>query len=372
MKDKTTATKSKLMLAVTGIVLLLLIVGAAGWLLFLRPPAPYELPVADWNTFRHNCITAEGRVIDDGNGNITHSEGQGYGMLIAEAYADRATFDRIWAWTKKNLQTRPNDKLLSWLWKPNDTPEGGAVADPNNASDGDLLVAWALARASKRWNEFSYEQASLQIIADLRRLDYHTFKEQLVLLPGTDGFVKPEGIILNPSYYIFQAFRELGQVFPDPTWMALDESGQDLIRKARFGKWNLSPEWVMMPMEGDLSLPIGFPHDFGYNAVRIPLYIIWASPDNIELLQPFADFWKQSAGQETPATVNLDTNAPGPDPALPGMLAIAQLTLATVEKRKLTVPDIPSVSADEVYYSACLKILVKMVIKESATIPSEA
>jgi len=369
--SKTAATKSRFMLTAAVALLLLLVVGAGIWLLFLRPPAPYELPIADWNTFRKNCISEEGRVIDNGNGNITHSEGQGYGMLIAEAYGDRATFDRIWSWTRENLQTRPNDKLLSWLWKPDGTPDGGAVSDPNNASDGDLLVAWALARASQRWNEFSYEQASLQILADLRRLDYHLLNERLVLLPGTDGFLKPEGVILNPSYYIFQAFAELNRIFPEPTWEALSDSGKALIERARFGKWQLAPEWVLVANDEGVSLPTGFPPDFGYNAVRIPLYIIWAKPESLELLEPFAGFWKEFADKETPATVNLETNALGVDPALPGMLAIAKLTMASVEKQQLTVPDIPMVAADEVYYSACLKILVKMVIKETA-LPSEA
>jgi endoglucanase len=77
--------------------------------------------------------------MDTGQGRISHSEGQGFTMLFAVHYGDRAQFDRVWQWTKRNLQVR-DDALLAWKW------EQGAVTDRNNASDADILVAWALAR----------------------------------------------------------------------------------------------------------------------------------------------------------------------------------------------------------------------------------
>nr|WP_301540442.1 glycosyl hydrolase family 8 [Proteus mirabilis] len=38
---------------------------------------------AGWQQFKARYITPEGRVIDSANQNISHSEGQGYGMLMA-------------------------------------------------------------------------------------------------------------------------------------------------------------------------------------------------------------------------------------------------------------------------------------------------
>jgi Endoglucanase Y len=51
-----------------------------------------------------------GRVIDTGNGDVSHSEGQGYGMLFAIAADDKATFDALWQWTKSTLMRK--DGLL--------------------------------------------------------------------------------------------------------------------------------------------------------------------------------------------------------------------------------------------------------------------
>ena len=38
---------------------------------------------SDWAAYRDRFVLADGRVVDDGNGGISHSEGQGYGLLLA-------------------------------------------------------------------------------------------------------------------------------------------------------------------------------------------------------------------------------------------------------------------------------------------------
>lgn len=324
--------------------------------------APSSLPVKDWAIFRSALITEEGRVVDNGNGGISHSEGQGYGMLIAEAYRDRRIFDRIWGWTRRNLQVRKGDKLLAWKWTPED---GGRVADLNNASDGDLLVAWALVRAWRTWGDFYYHQSAFEILADLRRQSVAIVRGRRQLLPGTEGFVHADGVILNPSYYIFPAFEELEEAFPGDGWQELAESGWELLREARFGRWRLAPDWVRVPAGGaPLDLETGFPTEFGYNAVRVPLYAAWGGASR-RFLEPFVDFWSSlSGGTEIPATVNLETNDFGLHPALPGMRAVAAFTQAFAQGSKPLLSLLPSLEPGEVYYSAVLKLLVKIAVRD--------
>src|ERR1700726_973301 len=109
-----------------------------------------------WRTYQSKFISPEGRVIDDANGGISHSEGQGYGMLIAVRAGDRAGFDRLWTWTRANLELR-GDYLAAWRWDPAHEPH---VADRNNATDGDLLIAWALADAGAKWRVPAYTDAA--------------------------------------------------------------------------------------------------------------------------------------------------------------------------------------------------------------------
>ena len=111
-----------------------------------------------WGTYKKRFVRA-GRVIDDVN-RISHSEGQGYAMLIAVKAGDRAAFDEIWQWTKRELYVDPSG-LAAWKW---DDRTASKVTDKNNASDGDILIAWALAEAAERWGSMTYREAARDII----------------------------------------------------------------------------------------------------------------------------------------------------------------------------------------------------------------
>ena len=115
-----------------------------------------------WREYSARFIDPSGRVIDTGNGGISHSEGQGYGMLIAVAAGDRAGFDRMWAWTRAELGVR-YDHLFGWKWDPGRS----RAVDANNASDGDLLIAWALAEAAAYWNDSGFLVDATKIVADI-------------------------------------------------------------------------------------------------------------------------------------------------------------------------------------------------------------
>jgi len=333
-----------------------------GWVFLEGILDPYHLPASDWRLYKKNFLSLEGRIVDTGNNRVSHSEGQGYGMLLAVAYHDRAAFDLLWVWTQKNLQIRPDDKLMSWQWVPGGK-QGGSVPDPNNASDGDILIAWALVRASHLWHDYRYQQQAAQILSDLARLDIKEKDGNPILLPATVGFTREEGLILNLSYYVFPALRELSQTFPSGPWGKLLTNGQTILEHARFGKWHLTPDWVL---DAKVYEPAkGFPPEFGYNAARIPLNLAWGVSD-LKLLAPYAKFWKQFPKRGAiPATVNVETGEFGPHPALPGMQAIAAFAIARFRKQHLTVRSIPAVTKDEPYFSASLKILTKIAICES-------
>ena len=56
-----------------------------------------------WRAYKTRFVTESGRIVDTANSGISHSEGQGYGMLLAVAANDRVAFDTIWGWTRANL-----------------------------------------------------------------------------------------------------------------------------------------------------------------------------------------------------------------------------------------------------------------------------
>jgi endo-1,4-beta-D-glucanase Y len=104
-------------------------------------PAGAEATVqpSEWNLYKARFLDPAGRIVDNANGNISHSEGQGYGLLLSYLADDRGDFDRIWSFTRTEMLVR-NDGLAAWKWDPLAKPH---VSDTNNATDGDLLMAYS-------------------------------------------------------------------------------------------------------------------------------------------------------------------------------------------------------------------------------------
>ncbi len=333
------------------------------------PPLVVATPeprVVMWNDFIRNFID-QGRVVDTGNGGVSHSEGQGYGMLLAESHGDRPIFDQLWEWTKANLGKR-EDRLFCWKWAPAADGNGGAVTDPNNASDGDILIAWALLRASERWQEPAYAQAADAVLADLLALCTKLHANRLLLLPGAEGFDHGEKVVVNLSYWIYPALRDFHARSSDDRWLALFDVGLELTRLARFSPRKLPPDWLSVLPTG-LDIADGWPPEYGYNAVRIPMHLIWANISTEPYLQSFrllAETVPDLAA--IPATVNLATGQPGPTPVLPGMAAIYRLALHPAQFRGGTLP-YPAMQADESYFSASLGLLCNLASAEEERFP---
>ncbi len=200
-----------------------------------------------WADYRHTFIRDDGRVVDNGQRGISHSEGQGYAMILAEAADDRPTFERVWTWTQRHLRVR-EDALLAWKWDP----KTGSIVDTNNATDADLLVAWALLRAARRWEVPAYRREARRIARDIQSHLIVATSIGPVLLPGASGFIHDGAVTINPSYWIFPALTELNGLEPDGPWAALKKSGLILLDVARFGAGELPADWVVM---GDPPVP---------------------------------------------------------------------------------------------------------------------
>src|ERR1700681_2324975 len=186
-----------------------------------------------WRQYKDRFVTSEGRVVDNANGGISHSEGQGYAMLIAERLDDRPTFEAIWQWTQNSLLVR-GDGLAAWRWRP----QAPHVADHNNATDGDLLIAWALAEASDRWHVSEYRRSAGQIVQALAANVVIPSRFGPILLPASTGFAgnaQPDAPIVNLSYWIFPAFKHLRAVSNAIDWDALTATGKTLTGLSRFG-----------------------------------------------------------------------------------------------------------------------------------------
>jgi endoglucanase len=306
----------------------------------------------DWERFQKSFVEPGGRVIDTGQERISHSEGQGFTMILAVHYGDRAAFDKVWQWTRKNLQVR-DDALLAWKWE-----EKGGVTDKNNASDADLLVAWALFRAGEKWREAQYAAAGKRVAQDVRRKLVKRASHGVVLLPGVEGFDKTDGLTINLSYWVFPALRDLARYDPAPEWDDLTKSGLNILGYSYFGRWKLPPDWLKL---ADPVTPAPAER-FGFDAVRIPIYLAWARLESDKLMQPYRDVWGYFAGARVvPAFTNLKDDSVDTHGGGAGILAVSQLVAAhpRFENARL-----PALENGESYYSSVLLLLSKVAIRE--------
>jgi endo-1,4-beta-D-glucanase Y len=308
----------------------------------------------DWTNFKQRFIEPDGRVTDRSQGNISHSEGQGFAMLLAVHYGDSTVFSHLWQWTQQHLQVR-NDNLFAWRWQPQ-----SGITDKNNASDGDLLVAWSLLRAYEKWHTSAYLQASHKIASDIRGKLLRKTAQGLILLPGIEGFDKPEGITINLSYWIFPALREMGRADPAPEWDELIKTGETILQYAKFGRWGLPPDWLLL---GEKVKPAnGLTQRFGYDAVRIPLYLLWSNQESEALLKPYRDFWSYFAtGRFMPAWTNFNDDSVDSYDASAGIHAIARWVIGFPDPSPVRSANIDD---QQSYYSAMLLLLSKMAVDE--------
>lgn len=315
-----------------------------------------------WGVYRDRFVTGDGRVIDTGNKSVSHTEGQGWAMLFAEAADDRAAFDNIWGWTAAHL-AQPGTALFAWRWDPSDPKN--PVADPNNASDGDTLIAWALIRAAEHWHEAKYRAAARRIAGDIRDRMLAAVARRLVLLPGRDGFIRDDGsIVINPSYYIYPAFGELARTAPGYQWHRLRVDGLALLDKARFGQWHLPCDWVSVAPDGGVVPAPGLPPQFGFASIRVPLYLIWSRQATAARLAPYLDFWSSFADKPIAAWTDVSDGKVAPFAAPSGMQAVIQLVR---EWGHANPTPLPVIGDRDDYYSASLILLSRIARQEAGS-----
>jgi cellulose synthase (UDP-forming) len=217
-----------------------------------------------WSYYKQRYIV-DGRVVSWDEQGITTSEGQGYAMLRAVWSGDRATFDRVWTWTKTHLQVR-QDKLFAWKWKDR-------VVSGNSATDADTDIALALILAGRRFDHPSYEKEAQAILtsiweAELLHVDGHVY------VTAGNWALSEEAPVIHVAYLAPYAYDVFASIDPGHPWRRVIADSYALLH------WLYDQERVALPPEviywdkshRRLSLRhpnTGQPADFSYDAFPI-------------------------------------------------------------------------------------------------------
>ena len=332
--------------------------GAAAFAFILAISAPAGLATAaarpsiqpaDWAAYKLAFVGSEGRVIDTGNGGISHSEGQGYGLLLAYLANDPATFNQIWSFTRTEFLLR-DDGLAMWRWDPQSNPH---ITDPNNATDGDILIAYALALAGRDWSRSELTEAATHIARAVGTL-IEKHQGRTIMLPGKAGYradTRKDGPVVNLSYWVFEALPILSKLAPETDWHSLSESGMTLLKQAAFGPRQLPSEWISLrnrPRPAD-----GFAVEFGYNSFRIPLYLARAGLTDKTILARLRDGMTNKDGQV--GIVDLDSGTIKQVLLDPGYAIIPAIVSCILEKTP--VAENTRTFAPTLYYPSTLHLL---------------
>lgn len=238
----------------------------------IDPNDQLKRDTTDWDLWKAAFLTQDGRVVDHLQDDASHSEGQGYGMFLATWFGDAQAFQRMDDWTSSFLAVR-QDPLLAWRWVPNQRPQ---ISDYNNATDGDLFHAWALLRASRRFGIGDYlaraQNIARFIAASCMRPDPRG-NGRLLLLPGTERFSNDKYIIVNPSYYMPLAMRELGLAASARELLQCADDGETLL--AEIAAVGPVPDWIDVGPFG-WRYAQGHAAQSGYDALRSALFLIWS------------------------------------------------------------------------------------------------
>ena len=304
-----------------------------------------------WLAWRSSNLDATGRVVDQLQRRSSHSEGQGYGMLLAATLGDQRSFDRMETWARLNLAIR-SDNLMAWRWFPDDPVK---VPDLNNATDGDLFRAWALLRAARRFNVPEYRETARLIVDDIVAscIAPHPGGDGFdpLLIPGAQGFETGTGFIYNPCYAMPLAMTELATDLDAPV---LAQAARGAVEVARtLAQDGVVPDWVEVTPSG-LHAAEGYSFDSGYEAMRLPLYLIWSGLRDHPAVYRYAEAQEQVAPGLVATVIDRETGRALSTSDDPGYKAVSALAKCTV--RQSVGSQIPPFSTGSPYYPGTLQV----------------
>jgi endoglucanase len=267
-------------------------------------------------------------------------------------------FERLWGWAEATLFIR-EDGLAAWMWNP----KAGRVTDIDDASDGNILIAWALAEAGYRWKEPKFTDSARKISEAAALRDTVRTRYGNTWLPGSRAFRasdREDGPIVNLSYWVFPAFSWLRRLSPARDWDGIFASGVRLIEAVKFGPDRLPSDWISL--SGKEPKPAaGFRKVFGYDAIRVPLYLAWARPQSVKVLADLHAYLGD-APYQAPSVVDVESGDRLQQLGGDGYKAVAAAVDCLLNRASIP-PSFMKVKRDY-YYPTTLQILSLIAVQE--------
>jgi endoglucanase len=159
---------------------------------------------------------------------------------------------------------------------------------------------------------------------------------------------------------VFEAFPLLARVAPQTDWESLAMNGRRFVAEAKFGEAELPTDWIALGAEAP-EPAVRFPAEFGYNSLRIPLYLMRAGQTEPALLRHFQQHFAASGGA---TTFSVFSNEPVDALDEPGYRIIGAALDCVLDGTRVP-PDLLQFQAQS-YYGSTLHLLTLSFLRESA------
>lgn len=230
---------------------------------------------------------------------IVLSEAQSYGMLITveaaqKGQASQKDFDKLYHYY---LNNRINGTQLM-SWKQTVTKEK-VTAEQQNATDGDLYIAYALLVASKQWTNHSqeYKNQAKSILDDILKYNYN--KTTGVLTVGNWADEHSDYYhLMRTSDTLPQYFQEFYNATGNERWLDIkNKMLQSLVQISSQSETGLLPDFIWVEETGARvanpdTIESKYDGAYSYNACRLPYALAQSQDkDSQQLVHKMLDFF---------------------------------------------------------------------------------
>ena len=216
--------------------------------------------------------------VSDVKNHDARTEGLSYGMMVAVQLNKKDVFDRLWRWTKKNMQHQGGSRDAYFAWSIE--PKSGKHNSEGSASDGELYFITDLLFASNRWGNntgINYYAEARRILDAMWSKDgtdgvmniLNTEHKQITFTPDKFGYR-----FTDPSYHVpafFEIWAEYAKDGKEQFYRDCADSARAFLRRACHPVTGLNTD--MAEFSGIPSKSFWIPNAFRYDSWRVPMNI---------------------------------------------------------------------------------------------------
>jgi len=226
--------------------------------------------------------------VSDVKNHDARTEGLSYGMMIAVQLDKKEVFDRIWRWSKYNLQHQngPREGYFAWSYNPKAMKKNSE----GSASDGELYFITSLLFASNRWGNdtgIDYYAEARRILDAMWKKDgtgniynlINVENKQITFVPESGGYNWTDPSYHLPAFY--EIWAEYAKDGHEQFYRDCADTSRVFLHRACHPVTGLNSDYT--DFSGKPHPMPWMPEGFRYDSWRVPINVamdyVWYGKD---------------------------------------------------------------------------------------------